>query len=379
MPKLKAAPETIAEYSDALRKRLAGTLPPEKIDEVVAETQAHLEDSAADLRYQADIYERQAISQFVPVGKLSQGITRAWAPVFLRHGGTKALQNTSAILAVVGLTWGMICFSFGSKLPIGWLGSLSAFIPIVLPLALAFFLALAACRPQTWRFTFGGLAAIVACAFWGGWKFTGAMPEQAFHSRFDAPALYADTAAGSKFRSEEIALLRKGIRHYKKYTVSITKNGSEYHVSQNQIPVPEELKYEGRFIVPRGGFSAFRPFAKSVSANDFFGYKRHAIAGLSAPLTVSTPEAARQEWAQADTYLRGHLMWQKSDLSMLRRYHELITAPVTRFEWASARSLGTITAAYVGSILFLDLLGGSLGGALLRSRRRKNGRIGLGA
>ncbi|WP_395094922.1 hypothetical protein [Armatimonas sp.] len=380
MRKLTQNPETIEEYSDALRQRLTGTLPPEKIEEVVAETQAHLSDTADELRHQADVYERHAVTNFLPVSKLSRGISRAWSPVFLRHSGTKSLQNTSVAIAVLGLTWGMICFSFGSKLPAGWLGSLGAFIPIVLPLALTFFLALAACRSQTRRFTFGSLAAIIACTFWGGWKFTGALPERAFHSRFDAPALYADTIAGSNFRSEEIALLRKGIRHYSKYTVLIVKRDSEFHVSQNQISVPEELKYKNRFIVPRNGFSAFRPLAKSVSANDFFNHSRHMVAGLSAPLTVSTPEAARQEWGRAGEYLKDHIMWQESDQRMLRRYHELITASVMRFEWASARSLGTITATYVGGIIFLDLLGGSMGMALLKSRRRRRSRrVGLEA
>ena len=373
-------PETIEEYSDALRKRLAGVLPPEKIEEVVAETQAHLEDSAADLRYQADVYERHAVALFVPVRKMARGVSRAWAPVFLRHGGTKVLQNTSAALAVLGLTWAMISLSFGSKLPAGWLDSVGGWIPALLPLALTFFLALTACRPQTRRFTFGGLAAIVVCALWGGWKFTGAMPERAFHSRFDAPALHADITAASNLRREEIALLRKGIRHYAKYTVLIEKWGSEFHVSQNQIPVPEELKYQGRFIVPRSGFSAFRPFGKSNQPRDFFHQYRQLVAGLSAPLTVSTPEAARKEWGRASEVLEGHLDTQKWDQFALRRYHELITAPVMRFEWISARSLGTITATYVGSILFLDLLGGTLGMALLKSRRRRRvGRVGLGA
>ncbi|WP_309720827.1 hypothetical protein [Armatimonas sp.] len=378
--RLSPHPETIEEYSDALRQHLAGTIPPEKIEEVVAETQAHLEDSAAELRYQADVYERQAIAHFVPVSKLSRGISRAWAPVFLRHSGTKALQNANITLAVLGLTWGMIGLSFGSKFPAGWAETIGFWIPVLLPLCLTFFLALAACRPQARRFTFGGLAAIIACALWGGWKFTGALPNRIFHSRFDAPTLHADITAASNLRSEEVALLRKGIRHYAKYTVLIQKRGSEFYVSQNQIPVPAELKYQGRFIVPRSGFSAFRPFAKSDQPHDFFHQYRHMIAGLSAPLTVSTPEAARKEWGRASEVLKDHLMWQEHDQIALRRYHELITAPVMRFEWASMRSLGTITAAYVGGILFLDLLGGTLGMALLKSqrRRRQSRQIGLG-
>ena len=384
MRKLTQNPETIEEYSDALRKRLAGTLPHEKIEEVVAETQAHLEDSAADLRYQADVYERHAVAHFVPVRKMARGVSRAWAPVFLRHSGTKALQNTSAALAVFCLTWGIISLSFASKFPGDWLKGIGPqipmlLIPVLLPLALTFFLALAACRPQTRRFTFGGLAVIIACAFWGGWKFTGALPERTFQSRFNAPTLHADISAASNLRNEEIALLRKGIRHYAKYTVLIEKRGSEFHVSQNQLSVPEELKYQGRFIVPRSGFSAFRPFGKSDQPRDFFHQYRQIVAGLSAPLTVGTQEEARKEWGRAGEYLEDHLMWQQWDQLALRRYHELITAPVMRFEWASARSLGTITATYVGGILFLDLLGGTLGMALLRSRRRQKNQIGLGA
>ena len=161
---------------------------------------------------------------------------------------------------------------------------------------------------------------------------------------------------------------------------TIEKRGSEFHVSQNQLSVPEALKYKGRFIVPRSGFSAFRPFAKSDQPRDFFHQYRHIVAGLSAPLTVGTQEKARKEWGRASEVLEGHLMWQKVDELTLRRYHELITAPVMRFEWASARSLGTITATYVGGILFLDLLGGTLGMVLLKSqRRRQNRQIGLGA
>ncbi len=440
MRKLTQNPETIEEYSDALRQRLAGTLPPEKIEEVVAETQAHLEDSAADLRYQADVYERHAVAHFVPVRKMARGVSRAWAPTFLLHSGTKALQNASATLAVFCLTWGIISLSFASKFPGDWLKGIGPqipmlLIPVLLPLALTFFLALAACRPQTRRFTFGGLAAIIACAFWGGWKFTGALPERTFQSRFNAPALHADITAASNLRSEEIALLRKGIKHYykdynKRLVIMVaerdavnarmeslksieekvqTEGGVEkskspallsgiqasmnnlksekkeleraLQLSQNQVSVPEELKYQGRFIVPRSGFSAFRPFTKSDQPHDFFHQYRQMVASLSAPLTVGTQEEARKEWGRAGEYLKDHLMWQQQwDQPALRRYHELITAPVTRFEWASARSLGTITATYVGGILFLDLLGGYVGMALLKLRRRRRaGRIGLGA
>ena len=163
-------PETIEEYSDALRQRLAGTLPPEKIEEVVAET--HLEDSASELRYQADVYERHAVANFVPVSKLSRGISRAWAPVFLRHGGTHVLQNLSATLAVLGLSWCMTCLSFSSKFAGGWYSNHWAELLALLPLCLTFFFAIAACRPQTRRFTLGSLAGIVVCTIWGGWKFT---------------------------------------------------------------------------------------------------------------------------------------------------------------------------------------------------------------
>ena len=173
---------------------------------MVAETQAHLEDSAADLRFQADVYERQAVAHFVPVSKLARGVSRAWAPVFLRHSGTKPLQNLSITVSFLGVVWLLALMLAHSKLP-SWL-LLPHFSPellLLVPLTV-FVLALFACRPQLRRFAYGGVATIALSFLLGGFLCT---EKRGFFSRLDAPAHYKDSMAPIIFAMRKFACFGK--------------------------------------------------------------------------------------------------------------------------------------------------------------------------
>ncbi|MBB6050213.1 hypothetical protein [Armatimonas rosea] len=403
MPKLKAAPETIAEYSDALRQRLAGTLPPEKIDEVVAETQAHLEDSAADLRYQADIYERQAISQFVPVGTLSQGISRAWAPTFLRHSGTRPLQLVSCLLACLGTLAGLAALTWR-----GYANPLTLAAVLVLPLS--FLLAALACRPQPRRFIPGGVAAILLCSVWGGWKLTLLYPKPivAFDpswlvSRFDAPAQAQQARLESVRTAKRVAFLHLGLKF-------IGNAVTDHEVKNSLASYRKTVWGAGGIPISKAIFNAesawygrlrrdpqlklTRELVNNATTTSFSLIARFLPAGLKAERSILVPRedgrgydrepfpiAARAYWHERGPqdleFTVGARIIAQDELAKLER---LMAAPRERFEAQAARQVGVLAAGYVGSLVLADLLGGYLGMALLRlSRRRRTRRVGLGA
>ena len=209
MRRLFQSPQTIAEYSNQLRRRLAGVLPPEKVDEVVAETEAHLSDTAADLRDEPDLYERQAVQRFVGVRRLAAGISRAWAPLYLRHAGTRTLQNAGALVAVAVVLFYVVIASWPALFPwFSW-----AMLPFIVGVGLCFVLALAACRHQLHRFVTGGLTLLILCTLWGGWKFASA-PQFGLVSRFNAPTTLHWNDALYHATQRRVLLLEQGLRHF---------------------------------------------------------------------------------------------------------------------------------------------------------------------
>ena len=342
----REAPQSIAEYSDALRRRLAGVLPPEKIDEVVAETEAHLSDTADALRAEADVFERQAVQGFIPARALARGVSRAWAPTYLRHSGTATLQTiglTVAVLALIGATW--------------WLGDpylpiLPAMITAFTAVLLCFVLALAACRAQLSRYVWLLFAALILGSLYGGNKLGQVAAPFYFVSRYAAPTHLAQHNRQYALRSEEIAVLEMGRRFV----------DQEPQLTRHEATWPLSLRNAEGILLPRGhdtGPSAFHC----------------AGLGASNPVLWRThdPEQAVRAWnANADRWADSLRSRQLSEAQPVRnKLIALIAAPRWRFETDAARWMGRNLGITAGLLLLADLAGGTLGSALLRLRRRR--------
>jgi hypothetical protein len=438
MPKLtqNQNPETIAEYSDALRKRLAGTLPPEKMEEVVAETQAHLEDSAAELRYQADVYERQAIAHFVPVSKLSRGISRAWAPVFLRHSGTKPLQNISALVSVLSILWALTAMIARYKFPTWFfLGPLGGILLWAIPLTV-FLLALLACRPQLKRFAYGGLVSLLACAFLGGWL---CLSTQSSHllSRFDAPAAYKEIRKNYDAHNAEIRLLRTGLAsldlNYRLgYSQASQESRLSWFIAFNQLSTKDQIAVlNQRLQVSDDLYGRVKRYIRKQDS-DFNWHEneqsklkkqienlkkqpeitrqeryKQQLAMLPAELrqgdqiripskynhgtnegwafevkeTTMNPQEALTRWgSEGQNWLAMHEQTQVWNKRQLNECVALMGDSKWRFDVASAQEIGRMAAVGIGGLITADLLGGYLGMFLLKLRRRRQTKpFGLGA
>jgi hypothetical protein len=111
-------PETIEAYSADLKRRLRGVLPDEKIEEVLSETRAHLEDSAAALKMEPKTAEARAISEFTKPKQLARGFIRAWSAKYLRHRGTRLFQNLNLITVSFFLLFYAMLYIFASFNPV---------------------------------------------------------------------------------------------------------------------------------------------------------------------------------------------------------------------------------------------------------------------
>lgn len=349
MPNLfrRPQPETIEEYTEALRRRLAGVLPLEKIDEVVVETRAHLDDVAQDLRRQPDRFEREAVRRFVPAHRLAGGIARAWAPTYLRHRATRSLQNVSFLLAVLCLVEVLIVYSASGLLRVRFGQHFLVPLALFLPFPCCFFLASLACRPQPRRFVALGLAACLLGALWGGMKCT-RLIAGGYISRFDAPAALARETRTMSLRHEEVALLQQGVRH------------AWADAPRDERLWPAVLRSSQGILLPRG--------------YDYGGSAFHCDGlGASRPVLWYTDDPAKAEraWrrngrAWLGAHIRAQADLQNSRAGLMR----LMAEPRTRFDPTGARWVGNGMLLAAGLLLLADLLGGTLGAALLRAGRR---------
>ena len=107
------------------------------------------------------------------------------------------------------------------------------------------------------------------------------------------------------------------------------------------------------------------------------------IAAIQATLPQSTADIhkASQAWQKdGPVFLSDFEKYQTWNKQERQDMMNLMARPRGSFELGAARILGLAAAGATGSLLVADLLGGSLGMALLRLRRRRRaGRIGLGA
>jgi hypothetical protein len=159
-------PETIDDYTAQLRKRLAGVLPPEKIEEIATETELHLADKTEEMMRNASVYERQAVAQFVPVHRYAGALNRAWSATYLRHRGTRVLQNISLGISSISISVILANILANNKLPLflkipfeHQYGILAVFTVICV-----FLLAIFSCRHQLKRMIIFGIVTTV-CFF----------------------------------------------------------------------------------------------------------------------------------------------------------------------------------------------------------------------
>lgn len=354
MPERFRSPQTIAEYSDALRRRLTGILPPEQVDAAVAEAEAHLHDSADALRAEADLRERAAVARFVPVGRYAGGIARAWAPVTLRHRATRPLQNAALALGTAGVLGVGFLTAAGSTL---WPGRfpLEVTVPVVAVVPAVFLCALAACRPQPRRMVAFGLTALAAAALLGGTRFAAITPTY-FASRYEAPRHERAWRDGMARRSAEVALLRDGAR----FAASRTAPSPEH-------AWPASLRSPDGILLPRAwdaGNSAFRvgPLVR--------------VGDAGAPLwrTHDTARALRVWRANAPLWISHHAVQQRYEQGVVQNLVALQAAPRARFDVDASRWLAGIVGGYAAAAGAADLAGGILGACLLTVRRRRDAR-----
>lgn len=429
-------PESIEAYSSALRERLAGVLPPEKIEEVVAETKCHLEERAEELRRRADVYEKQAVAEFIPAWKLASGINRAWAATYLRHGGTQWLQNLSAAVCVLALLLYMAEFLIVSKLPLllqdpHYLVNYIAVVPVAV-----FLMALLASRPQLRRFIYGGMGAVVLFTILGGWLCSG---KYGHISRFDAPAHYHNSLALQKFQQEEEKLLWKGIKFYQSnyrtgWTVAQYKEMNstlflkrerlkQYQKGRSvSLNIVQTLKEEiTRLENTTGTYKKYQELDGPAQKHpEYLRVGKGYLVPRRDPVTKGSSvfrelDFTEQELTSAGSvgiYGRGEALvkaWQKTDLQgvrslpealirwrgdaprrlgevqdaissrrqLLQRDMALMASSKWRFEMDTAKRFGRFILYPVGILIAADALGGFLGTFLLRTIRRRRSRPGV--
>jgi len=419
-------PESIEAYSAALRERLLGVLPPDKVEEVVAETESHLEERADELRRRADVYEKQAVAEFIPARKLAWGVNRAWAATYLRHGGTKWLQSASAALCALALLLFLAQFLIVSKLPLvlqnpRYVVNILFAAPVVI-----FLLALLACRPQLRRFTYGGLGVLALFTVLGGWLCTSG--ETGNVSRFDAPAHYKDTLALHTYQQQEARLLREGMRTYR--TAFVQLNGRiNRNIDLELLPNQEVLQFQRQnpavtaeqikrlqrdvmalrlngtrylwirptvkpspslmvgkdYLVPQKpteqqGISAFRKLSPAAqwrvsTENTGLMNRNQALVTewqKAEPESTASLTDAMVRWrTDAPKQLKMLQDYEAHRQKTLQRDMAMMASAKWRFDTAAARAIGTLGLYAVGALIAADTMGGFLGMFLLRNLRRR--------
>lgn len=341
-------PETIEEYTETLRRRLAGVLPPEKIEEVVAETGAHLEDAAQDLRREPDRFEREAVRRFVPARRLAGGIARAWAPTYLRHQATRPLQNASLLLATFCLIEVLIVYSAWGYLQAHFGGHFLPQLAVFLPFPLCFVLALFACRSQPRRILALGLVACAIGTLWGGMKCT-QLATGGYISRFDAPTAFARAERQESLRHQEVVLLQEGIRH------------AFRDAPRDERMWPSSLRSPQGILLPRG-----HDYHQSAFHCDTLGATQPQL------WYTHDPFKAERAWRRnGRNWLGAHIQTQRLSGQSRHELMRLMAAPRARFDRGGARWVGNGMLLAAGMLLFADLLGGTLGAALLRTARKR--------
>ena len=343
-------PQSIEEYSDALRKRLVGVLPDDRIEEVVAETAAHLEDRAEELRRNPDVFEARAVADYVPASRLARGINRAWAPTFWRHRGTRPLQNLGATISIFGGLCLLSQLLIRTKLPIShqWQITLLEVVPFVV-----FVFSLFACRPQVRRFTFGGLSFLATAFVLGGWFCIPSGGEVV--SRFDAPDILRQNSEMQHEQQREIRLLEKGLKHY----AGVIIVGPQGRSLLLKPETPSELRLGDKNIVPNypwenEGVSAFRKTAGSAISS------------------TAVPWQTLGRWYKYGREQLGRLnQWTEMRRERMYPILELMASSKWRFDLQAARNSAVMMSYMIGFLIVADLLGGYLGMAILRSHRRR--------
>jgi len=346
----RTRPTTIDGYSDELRRRLAGALPPEHIDDTVAETRAHLHDLLEDPTRRDIVGETEAVAAYVPVRNLARGIARAWDRTYQRHAGTPFLQAVGLLLCIACVA--LLVARDGALL---WMVSLGpraslayrALLPCT-PL-LAFLIALAACRPQTHRIVQAGAAVLAigttACGAimverWPGY------PERRAQIARDI----RNTRRALPRIEHELSLLEEGLRVARG---SGAKSFDEW---------PKSLTFWKAIAVPNPP-SENRPRPFAGRPGETYHWFRHC---------TYRPERAAALWKRDAPRWIARLQSRRADaLERIARDAETLAAPPLGFSGATARRAAATGLVWLLCFGMADAAGGSIGRALLRRRRRR--------
>jgi hypothetical protein len=363
-------PESIEDYTEQLRKRLNGVLPPEKIEEIAQETQMHLADKAEELRNNPDVYERQAVAGFTPVNRYSRLLMRAWSVAYARHRGTKFLQNLS-LVGVSGLMLALIAnVVLASKIPdlqFDWIFHggyiiLSALIGI-------FILAIFACRHQLKRMIYFCMAtsAVVFLSY-----------------GFLCGSAYEPHVIFSPFDNREV-LSRLDARKEYKWT------RAQYDSTRNKIlRIDKEMKNISSLkneLLFRDNLNNSQIINRTIEISEL-GLKKIRFRNiLTARKLIDNIDLSTQKYIVEIREHRNIVEIIEKQATLLQERNELVkelgswtyrmnaqialmARPRGTFDWGVARSAAGNMLYITGFFLVSDLVGGWLGMLCLQAARR---------
>ncbi len=404
----KHVPETIDEYCSDLTKRLKGILPDDKIAEATAEARAHLQDSAEECQGAEYVGEKQAVACFVPSGKLARGLSRAWSAKYLRHPGTKWLQLFGLISSCFCVLLLLASLTFPGHV---YIGRGFPLIPLV------FLMAMVSCRYQLKRYIALGISAIVLGFLWGGWQFT--LKAQVFASRFSASSWRDSYADSLHKKQKDVDLISKGVQFLRRE--SLGKNTQLENIlememikgvsraielaSENLNEAKkhrnfENIKYwneklesverrKSEIVLSRGNYYSSHKLLPDdpYMLLAYLPKEMRATRGILVPIlpldefdlypqfeSTENVSVAIERWSQLDknavNRARERVSTARERVSQLDAF---VASSPWRFEFEAARLAGLFVAICMGMLLLADLVGGWLGGVLLRELRRRKG------
>ncbi|MFM7322927.1 MAG: HAAS signaling domain-containing protein [Armatimonadota bacterium] len=344
------APTTIHDYTGALRRRLAGALPPEHIDATVAETEAHLQDLLDDPTRQDIADERAAVAAYVPVRTLARGIARAWDPIFQRHRATRALQAIGLTLSLAFV--GLLIARYGCVLwmvSLGRTGSLLfrtllPFTPIV-----AFLFALAACRAQTHRLIQTGAVLLGVGTLVCGATMVERSPDCPERRARIAEDIQVSRRALPRIE-HKLALLEEGLR------VAQGPGARSFDAW------PKSLTYWKVIAVPNPASERRAdPFAGGPGESNY--WFRHS---------TYRPERAAELWKRDAPEWIARLQSRRADrLEWIASDAEVLASQPLGISLAAARRGAATGVVWLIVFGLADAAGGALGRSLLRRSRRR--------
>jgi hypothetical protein len=364
-------PESIEDYTEQLRKRLNGVLPPEKIEEIAQETQMHLADKAEELRNNPDVYERQAVAGFTPVSRYSRSLMRAWSVAYAKHRGTKFLQNIS----LIGLSSMMLMFIaniiIGSKRPAFLTPDLYQYGDKISLFALVatFVLAIFACRHQLKRMIYFCLATSVIVFISYGFLCGSTHTNNSSVSiPIDSNSVFSRLDAGEqyKYAREQYDKNRNQILQINTDLQTIGKKYPSVRSDAFTATMSKHL-----FLKIQGGLDELlrlRDTAPSLQIKNELNVKikNYRVAMNKQQDYLAIAKEIRILVREKNLLVQEQRSWTDRMNAQLA----LMARPRGTFDWGVARSAAGNMLYITGFYLVADLIGGWLGMLCLQTARR---------